>query len=747
MAACFLGTSVALAGSEPAFAGAEGPVLSNAEGFGGNTRGGQGGKVIWVTNLNSKGPGSLRAAINTKGPRTIKFKVAGTIDIGRDVLYIGRPFAPTYRKLIREGKPADQIENPYSFVTIDCRGAPGPGITLTGCLCIGPYGLKEVIVRHLRIRDNGLLSRSSADCISVYKARRVIIDHCSLQWARDEVISTTGTGTSDVTVQWCTIGPGWDRHGYGSLVGGGGDHITFHHCLYAGNSQRNPKMGGMCTPRYINVVPNPTPVFDMRNLVVYNWGGKSGSFIGSGARVNMVGNLYIPGPSSQTWAPLIHLRGKYRIKPNIAYLKGNISPHRPKDDMDEWACAGYIKREPGKKPKGMYGPHKWGHKRDTPFPAPPVITHSAEEAKALVLSQAGAWPRDVHDAAIIRSVLDKTGLATYKWTLPPDFKNARPSAKASAAGAGKPLTVNFTGQGRDPDGRIVYHTWDFGDGHRAVGAKATHSYARPGEYVATFYVVDNKGMSGTASVTVSVGKDRVQVKPVPPRPDLPASPPVPQPWKAPTVRLGARLAAAPAEKDWSAAPRLAPFVDMRAWRTNDGLIAQIKARREKAKAAEKAGRKVKKRRERPIVAMDARVLHDAQNLYLRVICRAAVTGNASNVVAWISPQHGRAAWYRLQVYRSGKHKRARNGGRPWKPSPALKITTKKTKNVWQFTAVVPFKALGVAPKKGHVMGLKLMETAAKDTLSLWPPVGSPSKNRYCVPHTSDPIHYAKLLFP
>ena len=41
------------------------PAFPGAEGFGGRAKGGAGGRTIWVTNLDSKGPGSLRDAIDT----------------------------------------------------------------------------------------------------------------------------------------------------------------------------------------------------------------------------------------------------------------------------------------------------------------------------------------------------------------------------------------------------------------------------------------------------------------------------------------------------------------------------------------------------------------------------------------------------------------------------------------------------------------------------------------------------------
>ena len=737
LAVCILGTIFA-SGADVAYGGDQ-KAFPGAEGFGGNVRGGAGGKVIWVTHLDSERPGSLRAAIDTPGPRIIKFKVAGTIELGRKPLRIGGAFASTYGELVRAGRSADEIENPYSFVTIDGTSAPGPGITISGNLFIGRYGLKEVIVRNLRIRDNGLVTRSGSDCISIM-ASHVLIDHCSLQWARDEVVSPWYASAHDITVQWCIIGPGWGPHSCGFINGGGTDRITVHHCLFAHNASRNPLLCGNSRANWLGKYANDTPIVDFRNNVVYNWTNVSAASITAGAHVNMVGNLYIPGAESAKDKIVINPTCQDHTNPTVLYLKGNISPGRPREDMDEWADAGYHTKREGRWicPRG---PWEWGQKRDTPFPAPPVITHSAEEAKALVLSQSGAWPRDPVDAGIVRTVLHGTGHVGVRQTRPSDFANTRPTARATArpAEGEHPVAVRFEGEGHDTDGKTVSTTWHFGDGRVAVGPSVTHTYAAPGEYVATLVVVDDRGMSGTASQRVSVGKDGFRAEPVAPGP-APAAPEPTRPrWNPPTVTLAAPLVAPPTEEDWNAAPRLTPFVHQATWK------------------------------KAPDSEVDARVLHDAVNLYLRVTSAGLSEGSIENtrpidafsspprvdwercgyirLITFISPQHGRAPWYRFDVSPDGLRYDAKVGDRHWDSSPDWQITSGMVGDKWQLTAAVPFRALAARPEKGELWGLKLILNKAKDVVPIWPPVGSVGEDMYCAPHTSDPDYYAKVQFP
>jgi len=66
-------------------------------------------------------------------------------------------------------------------------------------------------------------------------------------------------------------------------------------------------------------------------------------------------------------------------------------------------------------------------------------------------------------------------------------------------------TIHFNGAGsEDPDGTILSHIWDFGDGTTATGAETDHTYTEPGNYTVTLVVKDNKGAADSDKCEVMV---------------------------------------------------------------------------------------------------------------------------------------------------------------------------------------------------------------------------------------------------
>ena len=135
------------------------PVFKGVTGFGFDTKGGAGGRIIRVTNLNKSGEGSLKAALQATGPRIVVFEAGGVIDMEEGVLKIDQP-----------------------FITIAGQTAPDPGITIIrGGISIVT---REVILQHIRVRpgEAGHTKKEGWEIDGIATAGgawNIIIDHCS----------------------------------------------------------------------------------------------------------------------------------------------------------------------------------------------------------------------------------------------------------------------------------------------------------------------------------------------------------------------------------------------------------------------------------------------------------------------------------------------------------------------------------------------------------------------------------------
>ena len=310
-------------GSTPALAQA----FPGAVGWAAETRGGRGGAIVRVTNLNPSGPGSFRAALERKGPRIVVFEVGGVIDLGRTTLAIEEP-----------------------FLTIAGQTAPSPGITIIrGGIDIKTH---DVIMRHIRVHTgvDGQPQRSGweADAVSTIAARNVIVDHCTMIWGIDENLSASGprfTGNSveewrrgtshNITFSYNLLAEGLryashpkGEHSKGSLIHDNATGILIYRNLYAHNMERNPLLkGGVHAAVVNNFIYNPGERAVHYNLQALEWGEQPYQL----GEVSAVGNVLRGGPDTREDMSFLAIGGagdlRFHGRDNVATDEdGNAMP-------------------------------------------------------------------------------------------------------------------------------------------------------------------------------------------------------------------------------------------------------------------------------------------------------------------------------------------------------------------------------------------------------------------------------------
>ncbi|AEG50707.1 hypothetical protein Sphch_3089 [Sphingobium chlorophenolicum L-1] len=269
------------------------------------TKGGAGGRIIRVTSLAKNGPGSLREAIDAKGPRIVVFEVGGVIDLGRDVLEIREP-----------------------FLTIAGQTAPSPGVTLIRA----GIDLKthDVILSHMRVMTGAdgqpHFSQWEADAFSTVAAHNVIVEHCSFLWAVDENMSASGPRFEGRTpAEWrahtshdilfrdnlaaeglANASHPKGEHSKGSLVHDNATGITFYRNIWAHNVERAPLVKGGAQVRMINnLIYDPGHRAVHYNLMSLEWAGHD--YVTG--QITAVGNVMRGGNSTDPGLPFLMLGG------------------------------------------------------------------------------------------------------------------------------------------------------------------------------------------------------------------------------------------------------------------------------------------------------------------------------------------------------------------------------------------------------------------------------------------------------
>lgn len=209
------------------------PSEASAMGFGQSTwGGGVDAPVCWVTSLSDSGSGSLRDCVSRVGPKTVRFKVDGTIALQS---FIDIP----------------------AHTTID---GVGRSIHITGVReshllrVSGARGAYNVIVRNLSFRrgvpgdEQDACNLCKIDIVVNQGSRQILIENNSFQYCINKCIAIQG-GIQEVTVSYNKF---LDSY-YAILVGLSDSmdrpqarfddriQVTIHHNLFSGIRRRQPR--------------------------------------------------------------------------------------------------------------------------------------------------------------------------------------------------------------------------------------------------------------------------------------------------------------------------------------------------------------------------------------------------------------------------------------------------------------------------------------------------------------------------
>ncbi|MEX0332616.1 MAG: glycosyl hydrolase family 65 protein [Puniceicoccaceae bacterium] len=386
---CFISLVLLTALNAPA-GSPEIPSFPGAEGAGGLTPGGRGGRVLFVTNLQDRGPGSFRAAVEAAGPRIVVFRVSGRIQLESPV----------------------EIEHPY--LTVAGQTAPGDGICISGETV--SINAEHVIIRYLRFRRGSLERRDDA-LNAVHSPGNVIIDHCSFSWGLDENVSLyrymvpDGEGgfikkpIENLTIQWCISSEGLNLHNHAFGATWGGRNASFHHNLFANNTGRIPSIGW-------------GDHIDFRNNVLFNWRHRNIDGGDSSSRINIIANAYKAGPATRPGdlqfriaKPEVFRSFKESDQSGQWYISENLVFGYPDISADNWN--GGVQFEDGV-PDQKVAAYVDKMRQADPVPmVRPLVHEAADAAYAAVLAGAGAT-RPVRDP-VDRRIIDEvaSGEPTY----------------------------------------------------------------------------------------------------------------------------------------------------------------------------------------------------------------------------------------------------------------------------------------------------------------------------------------------
>jgi len=400
------------------------PAFPGAEGFGSQTAGGRYGDVLVVDSLADSGTGTLRAALDASGCRIVLFEIGGTIVLESSLVIDDGCITIAGQTALGDGIeiminetgsagadsfPALVIDAP-DIVIRHLKIRPGLPENDAQCDVLDPPGCSEH-PEHPVCQANPVPCRSTNDIDGIAidsQAERVVLDHVSVSWATDELVSIIGA--TDVTIQWSIVAEGIDFNRYKAdnsstdgkgLMAGNGyiaetedtARISLHHNVFSNNTIRNPQLTSYCRTAPVSAAERVDCAVDIRNNVSYNWydmGTLTTNSLGH-HYANVVGNFFKQGPDSHSsWTKALSMRD-WAADGKIA----NAEYHLYEDDNVIWTASG-TSTLPTTCYERISGAMQACDIEDyyptpnEPFGVPAVSTSSAASAYGDVLGAAGA---------------------------------------------------------------------------------------------------------------------------------------------------------------------------------------------------------------------------------------------------------------------------------------------------------------------------------------------------------------------
>ena len=433
-------TAAVTAAVSPA-AGSATPLAAfpGAEGFGAYATGGRGGSVVYVTNLNANGPGSLQWAIDQPGARYILFKVSGLINT--------------------------QIHLTNGDVTIAGQTSPG-GITIRGLVTDEtPYQDQDVrapadfaenwILQHIRIRPGA--TGPADDGLRLRYTRNAIVDHVSIGNAVDEAIEISYS--NNITVQNTLLAETVGGHSfYGGILmnysnpayGFGLDNVSLHHNVFnriEGRLPEGSRESAAAANSFMNLELSNNLYWDPRFFVALavDSGVASGGSRPIYWKLNAVNNLFHTANNFRNGMFDDQILNVARNELFVSGNKMDLYPSRS-DYQLFFCCNDYPDQT------SPDATSRRAQARTTRHPFPAITYTPTDQLRTVLLNTAGAWPRDPMDTRLMSFVAS----------------NTISSAPSNTNPAGDALLLPFSGTApvapTDTDSDGMPDTWEIAKG-------------------------------------------------------------------------------------------------------------------------------------------------------------------------------------------------------------------------------------------------------------------------------------------